>query len=300
MLGMIDNFYSEASMRGIKLIPQKVTQTLSEEELIELVPNYDGWIIGDDPATRAVFDAGRKGKLKAVVKWGVGVDNVDFKACKDFNIPVTNTPGMFGAEVADITLGYVIGLARETYKIDRDIRSGIWSKPAGISLSNKTAAVIGFGDIGKQTVSRLLALNMNIIIYDPYAKLSSTPANISLYEWPQSLEDADFVIVNCALTETSFHLLNEYTFSRMKTGVRIINVGRGPIIDEKALIKFLKSGHVHSAALDVFEEEPLPMTSELLNHPQCILGSHNSSNTLDAVQRTSSKAIKLLADSLNN
>jgi D-3-phosphoglycerate dehydrogenase len=99
-------------------------QTLSVEELKELVPQHDGWIIGDDPATREVFMAGKAGKLKAAVKWGIGVDNVDFDACKDLGIPIVNTPNMFGGEVADIAVGYVIALARETFQIDDGIRQG--------------------------------------------------------------------------------------------------------------------------------------------------------------------------------
>ena len=102
MLGLIDEFIPIAKEHGVNLVPAKVTQTLSEQELLDLVPNYDGWIIGDDPATREVFIAAKAGKLKAAVKWGIGVDNVDFSACKELGIPISNTPNMFGKEVADI------------------------------------------------------------------------------------------------------------------------------------------------------------------------------------------------------
>ncbi|MEJ2065806.1 MAG: NAD(P)-dependent oxidoreductase, partial [Reinekea sp.] len=160
MLGMIDTFKPLFEEKGIELSAPKVVQTLSVDELKEIVPQHDGWIIGDDPATREVFEAGSKGKLKAAVKWGIGVDNVDFQACKDFNIPIINTPNMFGGEVADIAVGYVIALARETFEIDRGVRNGKWDKPRGISLSGKTVAVVGFGDIGKSTAKRLLAADM--------------------------------------------------------------------------------------------------------------------------------------------
>jgi D-3-phosphoglycerate dehydrogenase len=109
MLGQIARFTEFAAERGIRLVPAKVTQTLSVPELLEAVPGYDGWIIGDDPATRDVFTAAKAGKLKAAVKWGIGVD---FAACKDLGIPIINTPMMFGTEVADVATGYVIGLAR--------------------------------------------------------------------------------------------------------------------------------------------------------------------------------------------
>src|SRR3546814_18453260 len=89
--------------------------------MVDLLPQYEGWIIGDDPATRRVFEAGKAGKLKAAVKWGIGVDNVDFAACKDLGIPIINTPNMFGGEVADVAVGYVIGLARQLFVIAREI-----------------------------------------------------------------------------------------------------------------------------------------------------------------------------------
>jgi D-3-phosphoglycerate dehydrogenase len=295
MLGMLDSFVAPALELGLDLVPAEVTQTLSEEELIELLPQFDGWIIGDDPATQQVFEAGQRGSLKAAVKWGIGVDNVDFKACESLGIPITNTPGMFGGEVADVAVGYVIALARHTVEIDRGVRSGGWPKPRGLSLAGRTAAVVGYGDIGRNTARRLLAADMQVIAYDPYVDEASLEPRVSLATWPERIADADFVVVNCALTPSSHHLLNAAAFAAMKPGVRVVNVGRGPVIDEQALIAVLASGQVHSAALDVFEQEPLPLDSPLRSHPACIFGAHNASNTVDGVERTSQKAIQLLA-----
>lgn len=295
MLGMIDAFRGHARELGLDLVSAKVTQTLSEDQLSDQLPVFDGWIIGDDPATRRVFQAGQTGQLRAAVKWGIGVDNVDFEACKDLGIPITNTPGMFGAEVADIALGYVIALARQTFEIDRGVRAGNWPKPRGISLSGKTVALIGYGDIGRKTARRLLAAEMRIIAYDPFADSARIDSGVQLAAWPERLEEADFVVVNCALTRSSFHLIDGAALARMKTGVRIVNVGRGPVIDEQALIAGLCSGRVYSAALDVFEAEPLPADSPLRQHDRCILGSHNASNTEDGVVRTSLEALSRLA-----
>ena len=283
MLGMIDKFEKKAYECGLKLVGTEVTQTLCEQELINLLPEFDGWIIGDDPATKKVLEAGIKGSLKAAVKWGIGVDNVDLEACKSLGISITNTPGMFGKEVSDIAVGYVIALARQTMEIDRGVRKGEWPKPCGISLANKKVALIGYGDIGRNTAHRLLASDMEVIAYDPYAKPENIEEGVTLEKWPSRIDEADFIVVNCALTSSSHHLLNTKIFEAMKPGVRIVNVGRGAIINEKCLIKALKNGQVHSAALDVFEEEPLPINSELREHPSCIFGTHNSSNTIDSV-----------------
>jgi D-3-phosphoglycerate dehydrogenase / 2-oxoglutarate reductase len=299
MLGMIDEFRATFRSYGAELTAPRVVQTLTVEELTALVPQHDGWIIGDDPATREVFAAGRAGRLKAAVKWGIGVDNVDFAACKDLGIPITNTPNMFGREVADIAMGYVIALARHTFEIDRGVRAGDWPKPRGISLSGKTVALIGFGDIGRNTAKRLLAADMEVVAYDPVAPTPPESAAVRRAEWPHGVEQADFIVITCALTPSSQHMINADLLARVKPGVRIVNVGRGPIIDEPALISALQAGTVHSAALDVFETEPLPMDSPLRKHPRCVFGSHNASNTADAVARTSEIAIEKLMQFLN-
>jgi D-3-phosphoglycerate dehydrogenase / 2-oxoglutarate reductase len=270
-------------------------QILSVAQLKQLVPQHHGWIIGDDPATHEVLAAGKAGQLRAAVKWGVGVDNVDFAACKNLGIPVDNTPGMFGQEVADVALGYVIALARETFGVDQGVRSGEWPKPSGISLAGRTCAVLGLGDIGRNLTNRLTACGLQVIGYDPFVGAENVPAGVEMRIWPQGLDRADFVVVTCALTASTHRMVNAETIAAMMKGVRIINVARGPIIDEPALIAALQSGHVHSAALDVFEIEPLPVNSALRPlGTRCLLGSHNSSNTTDAVLRTSHIAVQKL------
>lgn len=299
MLGMIDTFRPLFEKHGVEVTAAKVVQILSVEQLIELVPQHDGWIIGDDPATREVFAAGKAGKLKAAVKWGIGVDNVDFIACKELGIPIVNTPNMFGAEVADIAVGYVIALARETFQIDDGIRQGQWPKPRGISLAGKTVALIGFGDIGQSAARRLLAVDMKVVAYDPFAPNSPELAVVQRAVWPQRIEEADFIVVTCSLTPSSRHMVNAEVLAKAKQGVRVVNVGRGPVIEEPALESALQSGKVYSAALDVFVVEPLPLASYLRTHPRCIFGSHNASNTADAVTRTSEIAIDKLIRFLN-
>lgn len=295
MLGLIEEFQEDFAARGLECVPATVRQVKTVAELIAETPLYDGWIIGDDPATRAVVEAGVRGRLRAAVKWGVGVDNVDFAAFRDLGVPVENTPGVFGAEVADVALTYTLGLARETYLIDRQIRSAnAWPKPAGVSMTGKTVAVVGFGDIGRQTARRILACGSRVIAYDPFFK-PAPDLPVEPAEWPSRLEEADFVIFTCPLNDGTRHMLNAATLQRAKPGVRIVNVSRGPVIDEAALIEALASGHVHSAALDVFEEEPLPANSPLRQFDRCIFGSHNGSNTVDAVRRVSRLAIEKIA-----
>ncbi|GLS26967.1 phosphoglycerate dehydrogenase [Marinibactrum halimedae] len=292
MLGLREQFLPIFEQHGIEVGMPDFVQTLSEQELIEILPEYDGWIIGDDPATAQVLEAGAAGQLKAAVKWGIGVDNVDFDACKRLGIPITNTPNMFGREVADIALGYVIGLARETFAIDRSVRSGNWLKVSGMSLAGKKVGLIGYGDIGRNTAKRLLAADMHVTAYDPFFDQSQNPfPEVVFQEWPNALSDLDFIVFTCALTESNYHMFSKAQIDKCKTGVRVVNVARGPLINEADLVEALVARKIKSAALDVFENEPLDINSKLAKMEHCIFGSHNSSNTIDAVHATNIKAI---------
>ena len=295
MLRAIDQLRHHFEAKGIELVTPNVVQVLTEDELIELVPTVDAWIIGDDPATEKVFTAGKNGKLRAAVKWGVGVDNVDFKACEKLGIPISNTPRMFGNEVADMAMAYFTGLTRDSYRVHQAVQKGDWIKPAGTSLDDKTVAVIGLGDIGLATIRRLKGFGVAINAYDPFSKLTPAEAGVDqILTFPEQIDTADFVIVTCALTPSSYHMINKDTIAKMKDGVYIINVARGPLIDEPALVEALASGKVRAAGLDVFEVEPLPADSPLRQFDQCIFGTHNGSNTKEAVIRASLKAIDLL------
>lgn len=300
MLRRIDEFRSIFADKGIELVLPNVVQTMTEEELIGILPTCDGWIIGDDPATERVFSAGKAGKLKAAVKWGVGVDNVDFNACKELSIPIINTPNMFGAEVASVAVGYVLGLARQTYFIDREIRKGNWLKPVGRSLKDKIVALIGFGDIGKASARYLKVFGMRINVYDPYASRSEEDEKCyQFYNFPDNLQEADYVVITCALNDSTRNMINASIIAQMKEGVNVVNVSRGGIIDETALLYGIKSGKIEAVALDVFETEPLPLSSPFLEIDNCILGSHNGSNTIEGVQRASLQAIEYLFKFLN-
>jgi len=293
MLKQIDQFKEKFTELDIDITTPNVVQTLTVNELIDIVPQHDGWIIGDDPATAEVFKAGKAGKLRVAVKWGIGVDNVDFSACKKLGIPITNTPGMFGAEVADLAMCYILGLARNAFFIDREIRSGNWPKPTGISLLGKTIGIVGLGDIGKNIAKRASAHDLNIIGWDPFVDV--LPEYIELQNnWPMGIEECDFIVFACALNDKTRYLFNQSILEKLKQGVRIVNVSRGPLINETALLRGLNSGIIASAALDVFENEPLRKNHPILSHDRCILGSHNASNTIDAVIRASHEAINLL------
>lgn len=302
MLGMFEEFKSlSLNNYGIDLISVNVKQTLSELELIDIIGDFDGWIIGDDPATKKVFEKGKSGNLRAAVKWGVGTDNVDFDSAHKLGIPVINTPGMFGHEVADLAFCYLVCLARNIITIHNGIKKGNWPKIRGESLKGANIGLVGYGDIGRNLTKRLLISETRVQVYDPFLDFSKiNDERISLEVWPNKISNCDYLVLTCSLNSSNFHFLNKDIFNLMRNNIKIINVSRGGLINENDLIEALESGKVNSVALDVFEEEPLPMDSPLRKYESCIFGSHNASNTTQAVRKTSLKTIELIYNQFKN
>lgn len=293
MILQIHQFEERFKQLNWDVVCPKFNQTLTEEELIDMLGDYDGWIIGDDPANANVFSAGRKRKLRAAVKWGAGVDNVDFEAANELNIPISNTPGTFAEEVSDVAIGYLIGLARGLFAIDRGVRSNNWPKPVGMTLKGKAVGIVGLGHVGRCLARKLDVIGLTVVGYDPFVE-SIDGVKVVLKKWPDGIENLDFLVLCCALTNENKHMINNEVLDRIKSGAYLVNVGRGSLILEKALIPALQSAKISGAALEVMEMEPLPSDSELRSFDNVVFGSHNSSNTLEAVIHTSGIAIDIL------
>lgn len=291
MLEAIDAFEDQFSKLRWEVTAPDVVQTLTEAELCELVPAHDGWIIGDDPATRRVMEAGIKGRLRAMVKWGIGTDNVDFQAAEEIGLPVTNTPGVFSAEVADVAIAYLISLARHLTTIDRAVRSGGWPKLQGRSVSAMTVGIVGLGNIGQATVQRVKALGCNVIGYDPYVE---APSSFEVRVWPDGLEELDGIIFTCPLTDETHGMMDAEALDELPDDALVVNVSRGPVIQQEALVQALEENRLGGAALDVFDTEPLPQGHPLTEIENVILGSHNASNTREGVLRATQLAIEQL------
>ena len=272
---------------------------MSEAELLEIIEGFDGVIAGDDPFTARVLEKGKR--LKTVARWGVGVDAVDLAAAQRLGIVVSNTPDVFSDEVADIVLGYIIMLARQLHQLDQSVRMVKWAKIQGVTLRGKTLGVVGMGSIGREVVRRAVAFGMVPVGHD-IAEISPSfvaETGLRTVGLEELLRNSDFISLNCNLTPENRHLLSYQQFDIMKPGVHIINAARGPLIDEAALSQGLLQGKVAGAALDVFEEEPLPLDSPLRQFDNCIFGTHNGSNTREAVLRVNVLAINNLFEALN-
>jgi phosphoglycerate dehydrogenase-like enzyme len=294
----IDGYRAIFADNGIEIDLPELVQQLSEAELLEIIDRYDGVIAGDDQFTARVLE--KASRLRILAKWGVGVDGIDLDAARRLGIPVKNTPNVFHDEVADAVAGYIVLLARQLHRLDRSVRDGGWLKIRGMTLSGKVLGVIGMGSIGRAVAVRGAAFGMQVLGYDvappsPELVARSGARMVSLEELIRS---SDFISLNCNLTPGNRGMLGADEFARMKDGVFIINTARGRLIDQAALVAALRSGKVAGAALDVFEEEPLPAGDPLRSFESCIFGTHNGSNTHEAVLRVNEMAIKNLLDGL--
>jgi D-3-phosphoglycerate dehydrogenase len=290
--GRLEQFGLEVSA------PDIPGQHLEGDALVAALEGCSGVIAGDDRFTAEVLD--RCPELRTISKWGSGVDGIDGRAAAARGITVTNTPGMFDDEVADVAMAYVTTLARGLHLIDRGVHAGAWPKPAGRSLRGATLGIIGLGGIGRAVAARAAVAGMNVIGSDPSpaAVQLAEAAGVDVRSLGDLLASSDFVSVNCPLNEGTFHLLDESAFARMRPGVYLVNTGRGAVVDTTALVGSLESGRVAGAALDVMECEPPPPGDPLLSLPQVVLGSHNASNTLEASRRVHGQAIENLIRSL--
>jgi D-3-phosphoglycerate dehydrogenase len=292
----IEPFRERFESAGFKTELPEVDQQLPESWLIENAGRFDGVIAGDDPFTDAVLSRGAEGRLRALVKWGVGVDAIDLHACERLGVKFAHTPAMFGDEVADVAMGYVVMLLRHLHEIDRSVRAGGWLKPPGRSLGGMTLGVVGLGSIGAAVVERAKAFGMRVIGSDEFTKYQGDSAVQTSFD--EVLENADVLVLACSLTPSSLGLVNASTLARMKPGSYIVNVARGALVVEADLVVALESGRIAGAGLDVFEHEPLLQDSPLRRFNQCVFGSHNSSNTIEGVDRVNRLTVDLLLDLL--
>lgn len=257
---------------------------LTPEELLREMPKYDALLVrSETKVTKAVFGVGDR--LKVVGRAGVGVDNIDTAAAKERGVAVVNAPLAATNAVAELTLAHMLALARQIPRADATTRAGKWDKKAlmGIELSGRTLGLLGVGRIGGRVAELARAFGMRIIVYDPYVNAEKArELGATRVETPESLvAEADFVSVHVPLTPETKHIVNAQLLKTFKKGSFLLNVARGGIIDEAALLDALQKGHLAGAALDVFETEPLKETP-LAALPNVHFTPHVGASTMEA------------------
>ena len=277
---------------GIEVVNQP---DITPEELLEVIPDYPCMVVRSrTKVTKAVLDAGTS--LKSVVRAGVGLDNIDVAYAQEKGIKVLNTPSASTQSVAELTIAYLMALARNIPLMTASMKGGKWEKKSfvGSEVSGKTLGLIGSGRIGSAVADRAIALGMDVVAFDPY--VTELP-NITLMKLNDLLVKADYISLHVPHTDETHNILDEAAFNKVKAGVRIINCGRGGTIDEDALYQAIEDGKVAGAALDVFANEPLS-DSKLFSLDQVIGSPHIGAGTKEAKARVGEVAAQKVIETL--
>ncbi|KAJ9537904.1 hypothetical protein OSB04_030637 [Centaurea solstitialis] len=266
---------------------------LSPEELCTKISLCDAIIVrSGTKVSREVFESSG-GRLKVVGRAGVGIDNVDLGAATEHGCLVVNAPTANTVAAAEHGIALLTAMARNVAQADASIKAahenvidaGKWqrNKYVGVSLVGKTLAVMGFGKVGTEVARRAKGLGMHVIAHDPYAPADRAHAiGVDLVSFDEAIATADFISLHMPLTPATNKILNDENFAKMKKGVRIVNVARGGVIDEDALVRALDAGIVAQAALDVFTVEPPPKDSKLIQHENVTVTPHLGASTMEA------------------
>jgi D-3-phosphoglycerate dehydrogenase len=296
MHGSVEQYEDVFDENGISAGVPEVDQQLDEDELLEIIDRYHGVIAGDDEFTRKVME--HADKLKVISKWGIGTDSIDKEAAEEYGVKVYNTPGAFADEVGDVVVGYTVMLTRDLHKIDRSVREGRWDCPRGTSLADKTFGVVGVGSIGEAVVRRANPLCAEVLGNDvqPISDDLKRETSVEPVGLDELLRRSDIVSLNCPLTPATENMIGYEELEKL--GGYLVNTARGELVRQDELIEALRDGTLQGAALDVFEEEPLPADHPLTEMENVVLGSHNAQNTHEAVQKVNDRAVKNLIEGL--
>lgn len=282
---------------GIEIVKER--GPLSEEQMLDLVGDFDAILCGDDAITRAVLEKATP-RLKILSKYGIGVDKIDVQSATEMGIPLSFCPGVNHTTVAEHTFALLLGLSRQLVEEANHTRKGEWKRLTGHEIMGKTIGVIGLGRIGKEVVIRAKAFGMDVIAYDVWWDAEFTEAhNVKrANDVGELLANSDVVSLHTNLTEETRDLICERTITGMKDGVIILNCSRGEVVKTDDLVAALESGKVGGYGADVLDVEPPPVDHPLLKAPNCLITPHIGSRTYESVQRQAMMAATNLLNML--
>jgi D-3-phosphoglycerate dehydrogenase / 2-oxoglutarate reductase len=279
---------------------------MNTHQLKEEIKDYEAVVVcGTAILNKEILQSAEQ--LKIVIKAGIELDNIDIEFARSRNIEVRNTPFAAAITVAEYTLAQMLGICRFIGPAYQSMKAHKWEKPLfsrGIELYGKTAGIVGMGRIGKEVAKRQLALGMKVFYYDIAAIEADKDMDALLVEQVRKvtldelLETSDFISVHLPLTESTRNLLSTNEFEKMKEGVVFVNVARGGVVDEVALMRALAGDKIRAVALDVYQQEPLEEFA-LIDNEKVFPAPHLGSSTIEAQERAGFEAISILKEFFN-
>lgn len=282
--------------RGYEIKRNNIGRPYKKEEMLNLVSDIDGVIIGIDEMSAEVIE--KADKLKVISKYGTGFDNIDINMATKKKITVTNTPAANFDAVADLAFGFILSLARRIPEADKKTKNGKWEKITGKSVWKKTVGIIGLGKIGKQVVKRAQGFEMNILAFDIVKdKKFAQKYGIKYVNLEKLLQKSDYITIHVPLNDATRNMISYEEFEKIKESAFLINTSRGGIVDEEALYNALRNNKLRGAALDVYNNEP-PRESPLKEFDNIIMTPHIGAYTEEAIENMSIQAAQNLIDVL--
>ncbi len=275
------------------IVYNETGEPLSGEQLLSRLDGCDGYLAGVDYITADVVER-MPGSIRAISRYGAGVDRVDLEACRKRGIILTNTPGANATAVCELAFALMLAVARSVPSLDRQVRQGAWPRANGMELAGKHLGILGLGAIGKKLALRAQAFDMQISAYDPYIDEAFASANgVRVESLDDVFKTSDVISLHLPLSADTRYIVSKKRMQLMKAGSIIINTARGGLIDEQAAAELLLSGHLRGLGLDAFEQEPL-VDSPLKNIENVVFTPHTGAHTPEAVTRMGIMAVENL------
>jgi len=297
-----DKTYPLLYDKGYEIIENNLGRTMTEDEIIERARSgVVGIIVGIDPLSERVLE--RCADLKAISKYGVGMDNIDLKAAERLGIRVKNAVGSNNISVAELAVALMFEAARHVSVLSQTVKQGGWDRVRGVELTGKTLAVIGCGQIGREVAIRGKGLAMKVVVYDPYFNDKEFLAKHDMMQCEtlsQALAVADVISLHLPLTPETKHMINASTLELMKPSAILINTSRGELVDEESLYTALKNKRIAFAAQDVFSKEPPAPGEKLLTLDNFILTPHAGAYTNEANEKMALYSTRNLIEMLTS
>lgn len=280
-----------------ELVFNPTGKPLSEEDLIPLLKDCDGYVAGLDSVTAKVLESCPN--LKVISRYGAGYDRVDIEAAKRLGIKVTNTPGVNAQAVGELAFGLILAAARNIPYLNAQTRNGAWVRSTGMELKGKTLGILGLGAIGKVVARCAQGFGMKVMAYDPYINEEYCREHqIESAAFEELMSRANVVSLHLPLLDSTYHLIDAKAISLLPEHAIIVNASRGGIIDEDAAYEALKAGKLSGLGLDAFETEP-PTGSRLFEFDNVIATPHTGAHTKEATDNMANASIKNLIDLLS-
>jgi D-3-phosphoglycerate dehydrogenase len=276
------------------------TEASSEDELIANIREADVVLVAAAQITRRVLD--NLPRCRCVVRYGIGLDNVDLKAATDHSIVVAHVLDFCTEEVSNHAIALLLALARKLLPLHQDVAAGRWRSQQAWGLApvhGQTLGIVGFGNIGRAVGRKSLAFGLRVLAHDPYCDPGAAEEiGVKLVPLDELLAESDYISLNTPLTPETRHIIGAAELKAMKSTAVLINTARGPVVDEPALVEALAKGEIAAAGLDVFEEEPLPADSPLCRMDNVVLTPHVGSVSPAAMRQLRQEVGRAAADVL--